>query len=72
MLKLDKNSLTVVTTFKGHSGSVRCLHWEPASNLLFSGAFDQNVCVWDIGGGKGQVFELQGHKYVLLFFVFLP
>jgi len=62
MLKLDNNSLTLVTTFKGHSGSIRCLLWEPSSSLLFSGSFDQNVCVWDIGGKKGTVFELQGHK----------
>jgi len=63
MLKLDKNALTVVTTFKGHTGSIRSLFWEPSSSLLFSGAFDQQICVWNIGGGRGQVLELQGHKY---------
>jgi len=62
MLKLVNNSVQCVTTFKGHSGSVRSLLWEPSSSLLFSGSFDQNVCVWDIGGKKGTVYELQGHK----------
>jgi len=62
MFKIESNSMSLVTTFKGHTGSVRCLYWEPSLNLLFSGAFDQNVNVWDIGGGKGTVYELQGHK----------
>jgi WD40 repeat protein len=62
MLKIGPDNLTCVTTFKGHSGSIRCLLWEPSTSLLFSGSFDSNVCVWDIGGKKGTVFELQGHK----------
>jgi len=63
MLKLSgTNSLVCVTTFKGHSGSIRSLMWEPQSSLLFSGSFDQIVCVWDIGGKQGTVYELQGHK----------
>jgi len=63
MLKLSgTNNLQCVTTFKGHSGSIRSLLWEPNSAFLFSGSFDQNVCCWDIGGKKGTVFELQGHK----------
>ncbi|CAL8107195.1 unnamed protein product [Orchesella dallaii] len=63
MLKLSgADGLTCVTTFKGHSGSVRSLLWQPDCSFLFSGSFDQNICVWDIGGKKGTVYELQGHK----------
>jgi WD40 repeat protein len=63
MLKCSgANSLTLVTTFKGHSGSIRSLLWDSTTSFLFSGAFDQNICVWDIGGKKGTVYELQGHK----------
>ena len=30
--------------------------------LLFSGSYDHNVIVWDIGGRRGTTYELQGHK----------
>lgn len=55
--------LTVVffTCSQGHNGSIRSLAWDAERQLLFSGSFDQSVIVWDIGGGKGTAFELQGH-----------
>ncbi|XP_035692990.1 WD repeat and FYVE domain-containing protein 2-like [Branchiostoma floridae] len=63
VLKLEGNGgVTQVTTLKGHSGSIRCLEWDPESRLLFSGSFDQSIIVWDIGGQQGTAFELQGHN----------
>lgn len=62
MLKLENNGATFVTTFKGHSGSVRALSWVAGPQLLFSGSFDQSVIVWDVGGRRGTVYELQGHS----------
>lgn len=62
MLKLDNNGATLVTTLKGHTGSVRVLNWAPLPQLLFSGSFDQTIIVWDIGGQKGTAYELQGHS----------
>ena len=62
MLKLDINGATFVTTFKGHTGSVRSLCWVAGPQLLFSGSFDQSVLVWDVGGRRGTVYELQGHQ----------
>ncbi|XP_072033651.1 WD repeat and FYVE domain-containing protein 2-like [Amphiura filiformis] len=61
VLKVEDNNYQIITTLKGHSGSVRCLTWEPEKKLLFSGSFDQSIIVWDIGGQKGTAFELQGH-----------
>ena len=52
---------------KGHNGSVRSLAWEAARSVLYSGSFDAGINVWDIGGAKGQVYELNGHSYALGF-----
>lgn len=57
-----KSSQCFLQTHKqGHNGSIRALAWDGERQLLFSGSFDQSVIVWDIGGGKGTAFELQGH-----------
>ncbi|XP_062521405.1 WD repeat and FYVE domain-containing protein 2-like [Corticium candelabrum] len=61
VIKLEKRSLTIVTTLKGHSGSVRAMAWDHERRLLFSGSYDQTVIVWDIGSQKGTAFELNGH-----------
>ncbi|XP_060517053.1 WD repeat and FYVE domain-containing protein 2 [Cylas formicarius] len=61
MLKLDNNGLTVITTLKGHSGSIRSLAWESDRQRLYSASFDHSVIVWDIGGRQGHAYELQGH-----------
>ncbi|UYV79634.1 WDFY2 [Cordylochernes scorpioides] len=62
MLKLEDATYKSVTNFKGHSGSIQCLTWDPERKLLFSGSFDQIIVVWDIGGQKGTAYELQGHR----------
>ncbi|KAK6619386.1 hypothetical protein RUM44_003768 [Polyplax serrata] len=62
MLKLESDGCEIVTTLKGHSGSIRTLEWNSEQELLFSGSFDHNVMVWDIGGLKGIAYELQGHQ----------
>lgn len=64
MLRLDTNGAAFVTTFKGHTGSIRSLSWVAGPQLLFSGSCDQSVIVWDVGGRRGTVYELQGHKLV--------
>ncbi|XP_076454179.1 WD repeat and FYVE domain-containing protein 2-like [Babylonia areolata] len=62
VLKLNDTTFDLITTLKGHSGSVRCLAWDVERKLLFSGSFDESVIVWDIGGRRGTAFELQGHQ----------
>ncbi|XP_022920553.1 WD repeat and FYVE domain-containing protein 2 [Onthophagus taurus] len=62
MLKLSNNGITVITTLKGHAGSVRTLAWDADRQMLISGSFDHTVIVWDIGGQQGNAYELQGHQ----------
>ncbi|KAJ9583262.1 hypothetical protein L9F63_022395 [Diploptera punctata] len=61
MLKLENTGCTLITTLKGHTGSIRTMAWDSDKQHLFSGSFDQTVIVWDIGGQQGTAYELQGH-----------
>ncbi|XP_037124371.1 WD repeat and FYVE domain-containing protein 1 [Syngnathus acus] len=61
LLKLEKQTYSVITTLKGHEGSVAALWWDPNQRLLFSGASDHSVIMWDVGGRKGRTLLLQGH-----------
>jgi len=51
-----------VNTLKGHTGSIQTLAWNGERAWLFSGSFDSAVFIWDIGGRKGTVYELHGHR----------
>ncbi|KAM7350961.1 WD repeat and FYVE domain containing 2 isoform 3-T3 [Cochliomyia hominivorax] len=62
MLRCDVQGVQLTTTFKGHTASIRCLKWVEGPQLLFSGACDHSVVVWDVGGKRGTIYELQGHK----------
>jgi len=59
---LEASGLRFINTLKGHGGSVRTLAWDGTRNWLYSGSFDCSVFVWDIGGRKGTVYELHGHR----------
>uniref|UniRef100_A0A3Q2CFR4 WD repeat and FYVE domain containing 1 n=1 Tax=Cyprinodon variegatus TaxID=28743 RepID=A0A3Q2CFR4_CYPVA len=45
----------------GWFGSIGALWWDPVQRLLFSGASDHSIIMWDIGGRKGRTLLLQGH-----------
>ncbi|ROJ25388.1 WD repeat and FYVE domain-containing protein 1 [Anabarilius grahami] len=45
LLKLDEQSCSVITTLKGHEGSVAALYWDPVQRWLFSGASDHSVII---------------------------
>ncbi|KAM8749770.1 WD repeat and FYVE domain-containing protein 2 isoform 2-T2 [Acanthopagrus schlegelii] len=62
ILKLEQDNCSLVTTFKGHTGNVTALCWDPAQRVLFSGSSDHSIIMWDIGGRKGTAIELQGHN----------
>ncbi|XP_059759215.1 WD repeat and FYVE domain-containing protein 2 isoform X1 [Balaenoptera ricei] len=62
ILKLEQENCTLVTTFRGHTGGVTALCWDPVQRMLFSGSSDHSVIMWDIGGRKGTAIELQGHN----------
>jgi len=51
-----------VNSLKGHEGSVQSLHWDGDLGRLFSGSYDAKVFVWDIGGRRGTLYELHGHR----------
>ncbi|KAH0624013.1 hypothetical protein JD844_007294 [Phrynosoma platyrhinos] len=42
-------------------GSIASLWWDPVQRLLFSGASDNSIIMWDIGGRRGRTLLLQGH-----------
>ena len=51
-------------------------HQQLAANLLlrnwlYSGSFDCSVFVWDIGGRRGTVYELHGHRSKVEYFTFV-
>ncbi|XP_030384152.1 WD repeat and FYVE domain-containing protein 2 isoform X1 [Scaptodrosophila lebanonensis] len=62
MLRCDVQGSQLITTFKGHTSGIRCLIWVEGPQLLFSGSCDQSVIVWDVGGKRGTIYELQGHN----------
>ncbi|XP_036311133.1 WD repeat and FYVE domain-containing protein 2 isoform X2 [Pipistrellus kuhlii] len=62
ILKLEQENCTLVTTFRGHTGGVTALCWDPVQRVLFSGSSDHSVIMWDIGRRKGTAIELQGHN----------
>uniref|UniRef100_A0A668AN13 WD repeat and FYVE domain containing 2 n=1 Tax=Myripristis murdjan TaxID=586833 RepID=A0A668AN13_9TELE len=62
ILKLEQDNCSLVTTFKGHTGNVTALCWDPVQRVLFSGSSDHSIIMWDIGGRKGTAIELQGHN----------
>ncbi|XP_036760744.2 WD repeat and FYVE domain-containing protein 2 isoform X2 [Manis pentadactyla] len=62
ILKLEQENCTLVTTFRGHTGGVTALCWDPGRQVLFSGSSDHSVIMWDIGGRRGTAIELQGHN----------
>lgn len=39
-------------TLKGHSNYVFCCNFNPQSNLIVSGSFDESVRIWDVRTGK--------------------
>ncbi|KAM8922803.1 WD repeat and FYVE domain-containing protein 2 isoform 3-T3 [Lycaon pictus] len=62
ILTLEQDTCTLVTAFRGHTGGVTALCWDPVQRVLFSGSSDHSVIMWDIGGRKGTAIELQGHN----------
>ncbi|KAF7243186.1 WD repeat and FYVE domain-containing protein 1 [Varanus komodoensis] len=49
------------TFFALNVGSIASLWWDPVQRLLFSGASDNSIIMWDIGGRRGRTLLLQGH-----------
>ena len=45
-----------VKELHGHTNFVFCVNYNPQSNLLASGGFDETVRVWDVA--RGMLFDL--------------
>ena len=45
-------SLILISHFQGHSNYVFCCNFNPQSNLVVSGSFDESVRIWDVRTGK--------------------
>lgn len=62
LLRLSGSEAQFVSKLSAHTASVTSLAWDSSRQLLFSGASDHLVIMWDIGGKKGQAFELNAHS----------
>ncbi|VDN26544.1 unnamed protein product [Gongylonema pulchrum] len=62
ILRLNGPEATVVSTLSAHTKSITSLAWDMDRQLLYSAATDHLVIMWDIGGKKGQAFELNSHN----------
>ncbi|KAG7097172.1 hypothetical protein E1B28_004547 [Marasmius oreades] len=55
---LDVSSGNSIATLQGHSGSVKCIAWDPQNNMVLStGGRDGNIKVWDLRLPHGEVSE---------------
>ncbi|KAG7261939.1 hypothetical protein CRUP_006998 [Coryphaenoides rupestris] len=50
ILKLEQDSCSMVTTFKGHTGNVTALCWDPGQRVLFSGSSDNSIIIDKVQG----------------------
>ena len=41
-----------VKVLKGHSNYVFCVNYNPQSNLIVSGSFDESIKIWDVKKGS--------------------
>lgn len=48
----ELSSAKCLKTLKGHSNYVFCCNFNPQSNLIVSGSFDESVRIWDVRTGK--------------------
>ncbi|KAG8506082.1 WD repeat-containing protein 5, partial [Galemys pyrenaicus] len=52
LLRLGPLQGKCLKTLKGHSNYVFCCNFNPQSNLIVSGSFDESVRIWDVKTGK--------------------
>jgi len=56
----DAESLTPITTLRGHSGQILALAWSPDGRWLASSAKDGTLVIWDTERGANRVLERGG------------
>ena len=50
-----------ITTFKGHSATVRSVTYSPDGKVIASGSGDTTIKLWDVASGK-EITTLKGHS----------
>jgi len=48
---LLKKKVKPINTLRGHTNFVFCVNYNPQSNLIVSGSFDETVRIWDAKSG---------------------
>ncbi|CEF59586.1 FYVE zinc finger domain and WD40 repeat and Zinc finger, FYVE/PHD-type domain and Zinc finger,RING/FYVE/PHD-type domain and WD40/YVTN repeat-like-containing domain and Zinc finger,FYVE-related domain and WD40-repeat-containing domain-containing protein [Strongyloides ratti] len=61
ILRILGESAQLISHLKGHSYPITALAWDVSRQQLFSASTDKLIIVWDIGGKRGQCYELNGH-----------
>lgn len=59
VLRIGATAAQLVSKLSAHTGAITDLAWDPTKQLLFSGSTDSLVIMWDIGGCRGQCYELK-------------
>ncbi|CAJ0582034.1 unnamed protein product, partial [Mesorhabditis spiculigera] len=61
VLRIDGTQAQHLNKLSAHTGTVTSLAWDHEKQWLFSGSADNLVIMWDVGGKKGDAYELTGH-----------
>lgn len=61
-IKLSNTGCEFIANLSGHEAAISSLFWDVDKKYLFSASFDKKVIAWDIGGQKGQAYDLEGHS----------
>ncbi|EPB73893.1 FYVE zinc finger [Ancylostoma ceylanicum] len=59
VLRLSGDSAQMVSKLSAHTGPVSSLAWNRMKEILYSGSHDNLVIMWDIGGKRGEAYELK-------------
>ncbi|RCN49397.1 FYVE zinc finger [Ancylostoma caninum] len=72
VLRLSGDSAQMVSKLSAHTGPVSSLAWNRMKEILYSGSHDNLVIMWDIGGKRGEAYELNGHSSKITSLVVAP
>lgn len=62
VLRLVGNTAQLISNLSAHTSSISSLAWDRQKEVLYSGSHDNLVIMWDIGGKRGEAYELNGHS----------
>ncbi|WKX93666.1 hypothetical protein Q1695_011153 [Nippostrongylus brasiliensis] len=62
VLRLSGDTAQMISKLSAHTGPISSLAWNRVKEILYSGSHDSLVIMWDIGGKRGEAYELNGHS----------